>query len=210
MSIEIKPLKKQDHKNAIRFAITGMHFDWYLSNKFLLNLYGKYFWYLELTRATQIFAAYDGERLAGVLLAEIKGEAPQFRSVGKKLYVKIFDILQNLLYKNGAGLYEKTTAEMLEEYKKSYSPDGEIIFLAADPDSKVKGVGSLLLSAFENAEAGKEIFLFTDDGCTYQFYDHRGFSRACERDIELDFGKKKVPLKCFVFSKRTNKSNIST
>lgn len=210
MSIEIKKLKKKDHKHAIRFAVKGMHFNWYLDNKFLLNLYGKYFWCLELTRATQIFAAYDGERLAGVLLAEIKGETPQFRSVGKKLYVKIFDILQGLLYKTGAGLYEKTTAEMLEEYKKSYSPDGEILFLAADPDSKVKGVGSLLLSTFENAEAGKEIYLFTDNGCTYQFYDHRGFSRACEREIELDFGKKKVPLKCFLFRRITGKSDIST
>ncbi len=37
--------------------------------------------------------------------------------------------------------------------------------------------------------------------CIYQFYEHRGFGHACEKDIVLDMGKKKVPLKCFIFSK---------
>lgn len=52
-----------------------MHFDWYLNNKILLNAYGRYFWYLEINRATQIFAAYAEDRLVGVLLAAFGGEA---------------------------------------------------------------------------------------------------------------------------------------
>lgn len=39
------------------------------------------------------------------------------------------------------------------------------------------------------------------NACTYQFYEHRGFKRACERNIILNIGKKKIPLKCFIFSK---------
>lgn len=58
MSIEIADIRKKDYKKAIQFAIKGMHFEWYLDNKFLLNAYGRYFWYLEINRATQIFAAY--------------------------------------------------------------------------------------------------------------------------------------------------------
>ncbi len=52
-----------------------MHFDWYTKNKLLLNLYGRYFWYLELNRATQIIALYADDELAGVLLADIKGKS---------------------------------------------------------------------------------------------------------------------------------------
>lgn len=55
--IEIRDIKRRDYKKAIQFAIKGMHFDWYLNNKFALNAYGRYFWYLEINRATQIFAA---------------------------------------------------------------------------------------------------------------------------------------------------------
>ena len=51
MEIEIRELRKRDYGKAIQFAITGMHFNLYLDHKFLLHLYGRYFWYLEMTRA---------------------------------------------------------------------------------------------------------------------------------------------------------------
>ena len=44
MQLELRELRKQDYKKAIRFAITGMHFDWYMDSRVLLNLYGRYFW----------------------------------------------------------------------------------------------------------------------------------------------------------------------
>ena len=82
MEVELRELKRKDYAKAIQYAITGMHFHWYLDSRFLLNLYGRYFWYLELGRATQVIAAYVGDRLAGVLLAEMKGEPKQTRSFG--------------------------------------------------------------------------------------------------------------------------------
>jgi len=204
LEIQIKELNKKDCKKAIQFAIKGMHFDWYLDNKFLLNLYGRYFWYLETSRATQIIAAYAGKEFAGVLLAEVKGEEKQYRSFWKLLYVKIFDILQNIFYKGGVGVYDKANKEMLSQYLTENTPNGEIIFLAANPDIKVKGIGSKLLNELEHRERGKKIYLYTDTGCTYQFYEHRGFERYAERDIVLDMGNKKVPLKCLLYSKVLN------
>lgn len=208
MGLQIKELQKKDYKKAVRFAITGMHFNWYVDSPFLLHLYGWYFWCLELSRATQVIAAYEGDELAGVLLAEVKGEQKKYRSFWRMLYVKIFDVLQKVYSKDGAGLYEKTTADMLEEFLEHNSPDGEIIFLAANPGVKSKGTGTLLLAEFERREPGKTIYLNTDDACTYQFYEHRGFGRVCEKDIVLDMGKKKVPLKCFIYSKTIGVNNI--
>lgn len=205
MNIEIKTLRKADYKKAVQSAVTGMHFNWYMDSNFLLNLYGRYFWYLELTRATQVFAAYVGDTFAGVLLAHIKGEEKVHRSFWKSCYIRLFDFLQRLFYKGGAGLYDKTNKAMFEEYQKNHSPDGEIIFLAANPELSVKGVGTALLFELERREAGKEIFLYTDDACTYQFYERRGFVRMCERRIILDMGKKQVPLTCFIYSKRVPK-----
>lgn len=154
-----------------------MHFDWYLDSKFLLNAYGRYFWCLEINRATQIFGAYVGDEFVGVLLAEFTGEAKKHGSFWQKLYVKFVDIIQRIFFKDGAGLYEDTTKEQLAKYLKNNTPDGEIIFLAADPDCKIKGVGTALLNALEEVEKGKTVYLHTDDACTYQFYEHRGFKR---------------------------------
>lgn len=66
--IEIRELKKEDCNQAIDFAITGMHFNWYLNQGILLNLYGRYFWYYVLNWATHVKAAYVGDRFVGVLL----------------------------------------------------------------------------------------------------------------------------------------------
>lgn len=54
-------IKRRDYKNAIQFAIKGMHFDWYLNRKFMLDAYGKYFWYMELNRVSHIYAAYSDD-----------------------------------------------------------------------------------------------------------------------------------------------------
>ena len=201
MKIEIKDIRKKDHKKAIQFAIKGMHFDWYLDNKFLLNAYGRYFWYLEINRATQILAAYADGEFVGVLLAEVKSEEKKYQSFLQKIYIKIVDVMQRTFFKGGADLYEDTTKELLAHYLKSNMPDGEILFLAADPDCKIKGIGTALLNALEEKEEGKTLYLYTDDACTYQFYEHRGFERAEEKEIILKMPKGRVPLKCFVYSK---------
>ena len=83
-----------------------MHFDWYLNNKFLLEAYGRYFWYLEMNRATQILAAYVDNVFVGVLLAEIYGEEKAHCVWTERLYVKFVDIIQKAFFKGGAGLYE--------------------------------------------------------------------------------------------------------
>ena len=81
MEIEIRELRKRDYGKAIQFAITGMHFNLYLDHKFLLHLYGRYFWYSELQCATQVIAAYLGDELAGVLLADMRGEKKRHRTI---------------------------------------------------------------------------------------------------------------------------------
>lgn len=87
------------------------------------------------------------------------------------------------------------------DYAKEHKPDGEIRFLSANPDLKVKGIGTKLLNELEKREKGKEIYLFTDDKCTYQFYEHRGFDKVGEEDITLELDKK-VPLKCLLYRKK--------
>lgn len=201
MKIEISEIRKNDYKKAIQFAIKGMHFDWYLDNKFLLNAYGRYFWYLEMNRATQIFAAYVEDKFVGVLLAEIKGETKKHHSLWEKAYVKLVDIIQKVFFSGGVAPYDDTIKEQLSEYLNTTKADGEIVFLAADPDCGVKGVGTALLNALEAVEQGKIIYLHTDNACTYQFYEHRGFERVKDKEIELEMPKGNVLLKCFLYSK---------
>lgn len=201
MELEMKGLRKSDYKKVIQFAIEGMHFNWYMKNKAILNMYGRYFLYLEMLKATHIIAAYYGDELAGVLMCEMKGRKPKYRSFGKWCYVKFINFIQNTFVKDGVGPYEEANKELLDKYKKMNEPDGELVFLAANPDIHVKGIGTFLLNELERRENGKKIYLYTDTGCTYQFYEHRGFERVGEKPISLQIGKTKVDITCLLYSK---------
>ena len=122
--------------------------------------------------------------------------------VSKAIYVKIFDWLQHLVAGKGVEEYDEANKDMYKSFCQKNKPDGEIIFLAADPDCKIKGVGTALLSAFEKDESGKLIYLYTDNACTYQFYEHRGFERSEERQVVLDLDKRQVPLTCLFYTKK--------
>lgn len=199
--MKIKRLERKDHKKAITFAIEGMNFNKYIDSKIALALYGRYFLYLELNRATQVIAAYEGDALRGVLLAAMENEPKKCPSIWRSLYVKVMNVLMTVVYKDGALSYDTVNAAMLKEYVKNASPDGEICFLAADPAVQGKGIGTFLLNELEKREKGNLIYLYTDDNCTYQFYERKGFERSAEEQIEIDLRGKMVPLKCFLYSK---------
>lgn len=200
--IEIKEIRRQDYKKAQKFAIQGMHFDWYMDSKAVLVLYAKFFWYMELNRATKVYGAYVDDTFVGVLLAEMKNEPKCCYSLSKAIYVKIFDWLQHLAAGRGVDEYNEANKDMYHSFCQKNNPDGEIIFLAADPGCKIRGVGTALLSAFEKDEKGKLVYLYTDNACTYQFYEHRGFERSEERQVVLDLDKRQVPLTCMFYAKR--------
>lgn len=199
--MEIKELQKKDFKKVIQYAIKGMHFDEYMKNNLILHAYGRYFWYLEYTNATQVIAAYDQDVLLGVLIADMKNEPKPYRSFWKELYVKIIDIVQNTFFGSGVMPYNQANKEMFAKYTEHYESDGEIRFLAADPDSKIRGVGTYLLSELSRREAGREIYLFTDTNCTYQFYEKKGFERVGEKEIVLGLSDA-VDLKCLLYRKK--------
>lgn len=202
MEVKIKQLQKKDFTKIIDFAIEGMHFNRYVDNKLALRLYGRYFLYLELERATQVLAAYMGDKLVGILMADLKNEPKQYSSFWRKLYVKIFKAIMAIVVKDGPNIYDEANKAMLNDYLKNANPDGEICFLAADPTIQGKGIGTLLLEELGRLEKGKLIYLYTNDNCTYQFYEHKGFERSEEKEIKMELGGKTVPLTCLLYSKQ--------
>lgn len=198
--MEIRAFQNRDVPTAIRSAIVGMHFSWYLENRLLLNLYGRYFWYAAACRATQVIAAYEGETLVGLLLAEMRGERPRMRRRWKEAYVELSEWVQQRFFPQ-TGSYEAANQELLQAYRRTCDPDGEILFLAANPEARVPGVGTALLEELAARERGRRVYLFTDEACTYQFYEHRGFRQAGERRISEEILGRQVSLRCLLYER---------
>jgi hypothetical protein len=117
--MDIGQIKKRDFNIARKFAIEGMHLNWYISNRFELYIYSKYFWYLEISKATKVLGAYMGNNLVGILLADIKDEPKLYKSTWYKLFVKTISFFINILYKNASNTYDETNEKMLNEFKKA-------------------------------------------------------------------------------------------
>lgn len=198
--MEIKQLLPKDYEKAAQFAIEGMHFHWYASG-LSLKLYAKYFLYLELLRATKILAAYEGDELLGVLIASVDGEEKLVKSAWKSVFVKAFEICENFLTNGAEDGYDKANREMLSKFLEKNKASGEICFFAVNPKIKNKGTGSALLAELERLEKGKKLYLFTDSGCTFQFYEKRGFLLSGKKEIEIDIFEKHIALECMLFSK---------
>lgn len=202
--LRIGELRKQDYKKAMEYATAGMHLSRYTDNPLILKLYARYFLFEELNRATQVLAAYKGDMLMGVLLVEMYGEPKKYIRWGQTVYTKLFAAVQNL-YAAGVSAYDDANREMLEAYKTRYKPEGEMIFLTANPEHEGKGVGSALLAELERREPGREVFLYSDDWCTWQFYEHRGFCRMGEKHIVMDLPAGQVPIDCYLYRKKLGK-----
>lgn len=201
MEVIIRQIEKQDFNTARKFAIDGMHLQWYVKGKIALYLYSKYFWYLEISRATRAYGAYIGDRLVGVLLAEMDGEKPVYRMPLIIKLVAAFTKLIDFFYGGSSGAYDEANKDMFAVFQKRHQPDGELNFFAVDPAINGKGIGSKLLNQLQKNETGKHIYLYTDSGSTYQFYEHRGFQMEEWREVELDFRKGNVSITCYLFSK---------
>lgn len=200
--MEIKPLKRKDFGKIQRFAITGMHLSRYTSNRFELYFYAKYFWYLELLRATRIYAAYEGDEFAGVLLLDIDGEQKAYRSWWAQKFVALMEWIMQRGYADTSDQYGSANDEMLVNYKQRQHVDGELNFFLVNTEIVGRGIGSQLLVAAEKDLENKHIYLFTDDGSTYQFYDKRGFERVGEKQISLPVNGEDVALTAMLYAKQ--------
>lgn len=202
MNIQFRQIEKRDFDQARRFAIDGMHLSWYTSNRFELYFYSHYFWHLEISRATRAIGAYEDNKLVGVLLVDMKNKPKLFSSFWRKVFIKVIRSFIDIGYRTASQPYDQANMEMLREFRKEHEPDGELNFLAVNPNSKGRGIGTLLLNELTRREKGKLIYLYTDTGATYPFYVQRNFVESGRRETSLVIGNKQVPLTCFLFSKR--------
>ena len=197
MSIQIKELRESDYEKAIDFTLIGMHFDaFFEKGSELARDYAESFWYDELVKSNEIIAAYDeNDEFAGVLLAEIYDKKPSEKPSIPESYLQKQS--SNPVFSEFDGEYDRANTEMLSNYRESNQVDGELCLFAVDPNRKGQGIGSILLAEFEKRVKGKNIFLYTDSNCTYQFYEKRGFERVDEREIQLG----DAPLSCYLYHK---------
>ena len=63
--------------------------------------------------------------------------------------VKTFDVLRYVIAGKGVSEYDNANRNICFSFCKDHNHDGEVIFLATNSECKVRGIGTVLLCAFE-------------------------------------------------------------
>ncbi|GHP14432.1 N-acetyltransferase [Lentilactobacillus fungorum] len=201
MTIVYKQITPKDLNAARQFAIKGMHLSWYVNNQIELYFYSWYFLYSEILQATIAIGAFVNGELVGMILGNMDKAPKLFKSRRWKCFVKVVGFIVRYGFEESSNPYNEANQKMLANYQNLSKIDGELNFFAVNPDVVGKGIGTNLLNEFERQIPGKTIYLYTDSGSTYQFYEHRGFNQVGQMEIELPIKGKKTAMTCMLFAK---------
>lgn len=201
MTLKIQNLASKDFKKIMNFAIEGMNLRDYVSNKIMLKAYSRYFLYLELEEASHVYAAYEGDEIVGLLLLNMKNSPKVYHNFWRKTYVRLINLIEKLFFYKKSNIYQSTNQKMLAEFSKHHQIDGELNFFAVNPQVTGKGIGTQLLEHVAKLHQGKQIYLYTDSGSTYQFYERRGFKQVGKEKITFNDSKVSKSLTCMLYSK---------
>ncbi|MDR2834460.1 MAG: GNAT family N-acetyltransferase [Streptococcaceae bacterium] len=163
----------------------------YLNQVLLASSYGK-------------VAVLDGE-VVGVIFASIKGEDLIYRLLVESEMENIF-VLMNADESDKASFIEymykldSSYEELIVNRAQDY--DGTLQFLALSPKARGKGVGKLLWQTLHTYLKEKEIasiYVYTDNGCNFEFYDYQGFARVDTKEVVMKFGDEAESMEIYLY-----------
>jgi len=201
-TIKIQRLKKQDLSKLANFSAIGMNFNRYTDSKTAEKLYAEYFVRDAWINSTVALAAYENDQLCGAIMARFKNEVLLGQSILDKIYVDSFQQIIGMVFDRNSYTYEQVNQAMLEDLQSKTNLDGEITLFAVDPARKDQGIGSKLLKSLEQQFSEKQVYLFTDGNCSYQFYQHRNFEQFDARRMLEPGRKSNEKMTCFLFNKK--------
>lgn len=166
-----------------------------------------------LAESTYSQVAVKDGRVLGVLKGRLKGKERIAGSIGDRL--RSIARTLSLLVK-GPG--DRTSLLQYLRLPRAYArlrkmvptplPD-EITFFAVDESTRGTGVGKELFNNFMRylQDNGRTtFFLFTDDTCSYEFYDRKGMKRVATTTVEMDLENRPKTIEVYLYAGRVRTS----
>ena len=138
-------------------------------------------------------AELDG-KLVGVITGYVEGDEPMGRLLmddGALYALKLMNTIKSdrkATYKY-LSKTQDIYKEMLEEVGEPY--DANLVFFVVSEEVRGLNVGKRLwleLLSYFKQKGVRSVYLFSDTECNFGFYDHAGFTKRTEREVEFTFG----------------------
>lgn len=139
---------------------------------------------LSISTFSQVVFVDDSAR--GIVLARPDGKRTVTSSRWRKISENYLRQMRELSPLDAAEYWETIELENAKNSKllekSGFAKSGEISLLAVCSSTRGMGLGSVLIDAATSYLASigaHKAFLYTDTDCTWNFYEHHGFKRAC-------------------------------
>jgi len=133
------------------------------------------------------------DKVVGVIFGIVNGEKPNQRHLLEDSTAQTLALLQAPEIER-QGVYEYFTKQK-EVYTQLSNGllghyNASLDFLVLTKEAQGLGVGKKLwisLKAYFEEKQVKSIYLYSDTGCNFGFYEHQGFTRRKELEVDFDF-----------------------
>lgn len=178
--ITYRPMRTSDHDALIRI-IQQTWYDYELKRPWIAYELSRGFLYRALARHEfSKVALKDGEPV-GLVLA--RGKRTPKINKRYSFYARLVSAKLSLFKEGREGRKEQKEEQAIDDHllqETGSEFDGELILFILDEKARGLGIGSSLFQqflAYQSSIEAKDYFLFTDDACTYEFYERKGLTR---------------------------------
>lgn len=202
-AICIKELCSKDFPRAMQYCSEALQFKECIRAS-LLDLYTKSFWYEETTDASLFLGAYAEDELLGILIASFKDEEKPYHTWLNRIRKAVLGCFF-FIADSTSRRYERANKRLLKRFREKRdrkSVDGRICLFVVSPQAQGKGVGSRLMDELRRKYKDAYVYLFTDNLCTFGYYDTHGFTREAATSFSYRLSGHTKRMDCFLYTKQ--------
>ncbi|MFW5893225.1 MAG: GNAT family N-acetyltransferase [Bacillota bacterium] len=208
-TVIFREYSKKDRKDFIRLLGMIWGYESYSDDPLVRDHLVKLDAYASLySKAHSDLAVKDG-KLVGVLFSRPKGK---WRRPGQWRHAWTFTMhyLWLLTHSKDSRRSIKNLRRMLRAYSnltkgKRRQLRNEVTLFMVHPDHRGQGIGVSLIKRYETFLLKRNehtYHLFTDDTCTYGFYDHHGFQKAASTTMDEIHKDGEAELNVMLYTKK--------
>lgn len=202
MTITLRAYQKEDFTILENIIRETWHYDDFSGPKTAQKL-ARVFLSSCLTNYTFSRVAIDNGTPVGIILVnnKAKHKCPlKFKLQQMKAIISLF------LSKEGrkvSKIFESVNGidkQLLEESGIEYP--AELALFAVNSSCRGKGVGKQLFQSaldYMKEQELNKFYLFTDTSCNFEFYEHQGMNRRCEKEHIFNINGKTAKMNFFIY-----------
>lgn len=190
--IRYRPVEKKDYAEIGEIINQSFHLFHYVSDRKTLEAFKLQYIYSCLSEATYTCVAEQNGKVLGVVMGQAQADYNSFTHLPFLLKALDYSIKMRFYgrkHKDETKGYQ-ALHQIYSDFSKKHQGefDGVLTLFAVNEACRGHNIGGRLLSGlfdYFKSQNTKRIYLYTDDTCSYGFYEHKGFQQLEKQALSL-------------------------